>query len=488
MLRNASRWHTLFLLLVVGLSCLLSLRSLLVFPNFSATDEAIIFDYVDTLKQTGRIEPRLNPYRTPILNGNLYIYAAAMWTDIFPNDPFALRSLSALGGFVLLAVVYGMARQLASPVTALTATALMSINLLWTAVSHVGRQDIWLAVVVWLAIGLALAGQKRHSCKLSLLSGLIAALSADVHPFGALACAALGVWWLVRLHQRVITLKLLCSFVIGGLLGAAYYAFVHILPDPAAFVAALHSELFSNGAEGGTALGAMVQRHINYFASNPLEIGLLVLCAFKAARDRHTQNMGMIVLMLVVLYGLLVADSNPYYPIIWFTGLVILSAITLGKMNRRWRVPLALAFFASFILNNARIERHVDTAWNLRVVEAMEQVAAQVPASGSSLGETFFYVAVRDQFPHELNFYGFTYVYFQALETSKSYWEVIEALAPAWILTMEDDQAFTPPYDTLSVEVPHMRLILPGNALESRYLLTSSIPTSVGNFEIWQHR
>lgn len=488
MLRNASRWYTLFLLLVIGLSCLLSLRSLRAFPNFSATDEAIIFDYVDTLKQTGSIEPRLNPYQSPILNGNLYIYAAAAWTELFPNDPFALRYLSVLGGFVLLAVVYGVTRQLGSPANALIATALMSINLLWTAVSHIGRQDIWLALFVWLAVGLALMGQKRRSRALALLAGLVIALSADVHPFGALACLALGGWWLVRWYQQAVSLRLVQSFVVGGLLGAAYYALVHILPDPAAFAAALHSELFSNGAEGGTALGAMVQRHINYFASNPLEIGLLLFCAFKAARDRHTQKMGMIVLMLVVLYGLLVADPNPYYPIIWFTGLVILSAITLGKMNHRWRVPLALAFFATFILNNARIERHVDAGWNLRVVEAMEQVAAQVPANGSGLGETFFYVALRDQFPYELNFSGFTYVYFQALETNQNYWEVIEPLAPAWILTMDDDQTFAPPYDTLSVEVPHMRLILPGNALASRYVLTDSIPTSVGNFEIWQRR
>lgn len=488
MMRNAARWRTFFLLLVIGLSCLLSWRSLRVFPNFSATDEAIIFDYVDTLKQTGSIEPRLNPYRSPILNGNLYIYAAAAWSALFPDDPFALRYLSALGGFVLLAVVYGVTRQLGSPATALTATALMSINLLWVAVSHIGRQDIWLAVFVWLAVGLALAGQKHRSYKLSLLAGLVVALSADVHPFGALACVALGGWWLARWHRQHVSTALVWSFVVGGLLGTAYYAGVHILPDPAAFAAAVQSELFSNGAEGGSALAAMLQRHVNYFASNPLEIGLLLLCAFKGARDHHAQGIGIFVLVLVGLYAGLVADPNPYYPIVWFTGLAILSALTLGAMNRRWRALLALAFFVAFIITSARIERHVDAAWNLRVIEAIEQVAVQVPASGSGLGETFFYVALREQFPQRLNFWGFTYVYFQALETGQSYWEVIESLAPQWILTMDDNHAFTPPYDTLSVEVPHMRLFLPENALESGYSLTHSIPTSVGTFEIWQRR
>lgn len=488
MLRNVSRWRTFFLLLVIGLSCLLSVRSLRVFPNFSATDEAIIFDYVDTLKQTGSIEPRLNPYRSPILNGNLYIYAAAAWTELFPGDPFSLRYLSALGGFVLLAVVYGVARQFGSGTTALTATALMAINLLWTAVSHIGRQDIWLAVFVWLAVGLALAGQKRHSHRLALLAGLVVALSADVHPFGVLACLALGGWWLMRWYQQAVSPTLLRSFVIGGLVGAAYYAVVHILPDPAAFAAAVQRELFSNGAEGGSALAAMVQRHVNYFASNPLEIGLLIFCAFKAARDRHAQSIGIFVIILVGLYAALVADPNPYYPIVWFTGLVILSAMTISKLSNRWRVPLALTFFAAFIINNARIERHVDARWNLRVIEAIEEVAAQAPASGSGLGETFFYMALRGQFPQGLNFFGFTYVYFQALETRQSYWDVIVPLAPGWIVTMDDDRAFAPPYDTLSVEVPHMRLILPENALESGYRLSDSIPTSVGTFEIWQRR
>lgn len=486
--RHAPRWHTVFLLLVLGLSCLLSWRSLHAFPNFSATDEAIIFDYVDTLKQTGSIEPRLNPYRSPILNGNLYIYTASAWSELFPDDPFALRYFSALGGFVLLAVVYGVVRQLGSSTTALVAATLMSINLLWMAVSHIGRQDIWLAVFVWLAVGLALAGQRRRSNRLTLLAGLVVGLSADVHPFGALACVALGMWWLVRWHQQIVSRALLWSFVVGGLLGAAYYAAVHILPNPAAFAAAVHSELFSNGAEGGTALAALLQRHVNYFASNPLEIGLLLLCSFKGARDHHAQGIGIFVLVLVGLYAGLVADPNPYYPIVWFTGLVILSAMTLNLMKNHWRVPIALAFVAAYIISSARIERHVAAEWNLNVLDAMEQVAAQVPTTGSGLGETFFYVALREQFPQGLNFSGFTYVYFQALETQRSYWDVIEPLASEWILTMEDDLAFAPPYDTLSVEVPHMRLILPENALESGYVLTHSLPTSVGTFELWQRR
>ncbi len=163
--RIPSMLPLLFLILVIVVGSLISLRSIRAFPNFSATDEAIIFDYVDTWKRTDVVEPSLMPYPSPIVNGNLYIYAAALWTDWFPNDPFALRNFSALGGFVLLVVVYTVARQLGDRLIGLTAAALMATNLLWQAVGHIGRQDVWLAVCIWTAVGLALAAQKRDSRK-----------------------------------------------------------------------------------------------------------------------------------------------------------------------------------------------------------------------------------------------------------------------------------------------------------------------------------
>lgn len=489
MQRTASALTLFLLVLAIAFGCFLSLRSIRVFPNFSATDEAIIFDYADTLKRTGSIQPSLNPFSSPVINGNLYIYAAAAWTNLFPDDPFALRHLSALGGFALLAVVYAVTRQFGSPSTALTTTALMATNLLWAAVSHVGRQDVWLAVVVWAAVAISLVAQARNSPAFSLLSGLLVALSADVHPFGMLACVALGISWLLRRRSRAVSRRLLFAFVFGGLLGTAYYAAVHILPDPTAFIQALRSELVSNGAEGGSPLGAMLQRHLNYLASNPLEVGLLLFCALIAARQRQARGIGAFVLALVMLYALLVADPNPYYSIVWVTGWVILSSVVLSTLNPRARIPLVLAFFAAFVVTAARIERHVSANWNTQALAAIQQVAAQVPSSSPGLAETFLYVALRDQhLLRDSGFIGFTYVYFRALETGMSYWDVISTLNPAWLVTMTDNSAFTPPYDTLSVEVPHMRLVIPPATLEAQYVLTDSILTSVGTFEIWQRR
>jgi len=132
----------LLLIAIIIAGCAVSLRSIHDFPNFSATDEAMIFNYIDTFERTGKIEASLIPYRAPIVTGNLYIYGAELWTNLFHGDPFALRDFSALGGLLLIALVFATARRLGDTLTGWIAAALLATNLLWMAVSHVGRQEI----------------------------------------------------------------------------------------------------------------------------------------------------------------------------------------------------------------------------------------------------------------------------------------------------------------------------------------------------------
>lgn len=467
-------------LIVAGIY--VNLRSIRAFPNWSATDEAIIHDYVDTWQRTGVVEASLVPYPAPTLTGNLYVYAAALWTNLFPDDPFALRGFSALGGIALLVVVFGVATQLEDRLAGLIAAALLATNLLWTAVAHVGRQEIWLAVFVWAAVGLSQAAQRRKSTTLALLAGLVVALSADVHPLGAYACLALGVWWLREMRQHT-PCRLLTPFVVGGLLGTAYYFWMHVLPDPAYFGQAVHGELISYGAEGWSPLAAMLGRHLNYVLSNPLEVGLLVVCSILALRQRNNAGIGGFLGVLLLLYALTVADANLYYPILWITGMVILSALALRRAAPTRRVPLALAFFAAFLINAGRIEQHVGADWNARALDAIQQVAAQVPLTGRGMGESFLYLALP-----ETDLIGFTFVHFRASDTGRSRWEVVESLQPNWIVTMENQAAFLPEFDTLSVDVPHMRLEIPDEALAADYRLRDTVVTSVGTFEIWERR
>ena len=97
------------------------------------------------------------------------------------------------------------------------------------------------------------------------------------------------------------------------------------------------------------------------------------------------------------------------------------------------------------------------------------------------MGESFLYLALRDP-----NFIGFTFVNFWAADDRHRRWEVVETLQPDWIVTMRDESAFTPPFGILSVDVPHMHLEIPDEALAQAYHLDDSIATSVGNFEIWR--
>ncbi|MEO8393743.1 MAG: glycosyltransferase family 39 protein, partial [Chloroflexota bacterium] len=278
----------LLLIGVIATGCIVSLRSIRDFPNFSATDEAMIFNYIDTFERTGKIEASLIPYPAPVVTGNLYTVAAALWINVFRDDPFALRNFSTVGGLLLIAVVFATGRALRDGLTGGIAAALLATNLLWMAVSHVGRQEVWLAVFVWTAYWLSLEARKRESRWIAALAGVMVALSADVHPLGALACVALGGWWISQCGWRIgsvgrvipltpadqervsfpsptqaergeknakpelspINSRLLMMFILGGLIGTAYYVSVHVLPDPGYFLAGVRDELVSYGAEG----------------------------------------------------------------------------------------------------------------------------------------------------------------------------------------------------------------------------------------------
>ncbi len=467
--------------LLIGMVVLgvgVSLWSIPAFPNWSATDEAIIVDFVDTYQRTGVIEASMTPYDAPTVTGNLYVYAARLWQTIFPTEPLALRVFSTVGGLALIVVVFAVTRALQDTLTAWIAAALLATNLLWLAAAHIARQESWLAVWVWSAVGLTLVAQRRRSRGLALLSGLVVAFSADVHPLGAYACLALGLWWLVELRRER---NLLTWFVIGGAVGAAYYAAVHILPDPARFLQAIHDEAVSYGAEGWTPLAALIQRHAQYVAANPLEFGLLIVGAL--AGLRYQRGLGVFVGALIALYALTVADPNPYYPLLWITGMAILTALALRQLRSGWRAPLLAAVWALFVLNAVLIGRQVAADWNGQALSAAEQVAAAVPSSGQGMGEAFLYLALRDP-----TYIGFPFVEFLAAGEGVTRWQAVAALAPGWIVTLRDQAAFAPPFDVMSVSVPNMHLQIPDAALARAYRLVRVVPTSVGDFQIWVKR
>ncbi len=466
------------LIALVGLGVGVSLWSIRAFPNWSATDEATIVNYVDTYERTGVIAASMVPYDAPTVTGNLYVAAALLWRRIFPDDPYALRMFSALGGLALIAVVFAVTRTLQDGLTAWIAAALLATNLLWLAVSHVGRQEAWLAVWVWGAVGLTLMACRRRSRVLALLSGLVVAKSADVHPLGAYACIALGLWWLADLRRDR---RLLLWFVIGGMMGAGYYAAVHVLPDPARFMQAIHDEAVSYGAEGWTPLAAFVQRHVSYAATNPLELGLLIAGAL--AGLRYQRRLGVFVGALIALYALTVADPNPYYPLLWITGMAILTAAALRHLRTGWRVALLVAVWALFVLNAALIARQVGADWNGRALSAAEQVAAAVPSSRQGMGEAFLYLALRDP-----TYTGFPFVEFLAADEGITRWQAAAALAPDWIVTMRDQTTFAPPFASMSVDVPNMHLQIPDAELAQAYHLARVVSTPVGDFQIWVKR
>jgi hypothetical protein len=227
----------------------------------------------------------------------------------------------------------------------------------------------------------------------------------------------------------------------------------------------------------------MLARHLKYLLANPLELGLLVFGSIWAQRQRRGRSLGVFLGALLLLYTVTVADPNLYYPIIWITGMgmVILTAFALRRAAWRWCAPLCVAFAAAFVLNVVLVERHMRADWNGRALDAIQQAAARIPLGQRGTGESVLYLALRDP-----RFIGFSFVNFWAADQGITRWEVVEMLQPDWIVTMRNENDFTPEFSALSVDVPHMRLEIPDAALEQTYHLTDTIVTSVGTFEFWQ--
>lgn len=480
------------LMIPIAAGVAVSLRSIQAFPNFSATDEAIIYDYVDTFTRTGQVYASLVPYDAPTVTGNLYVYGAARWVSLFPGEPYALRNLSMMGGLVLLGVVFLVGRALGGALSGGIAAALLATNLYWLAVAHVGRQEIWLAASVWAAVWLSLEARSHIGTNsgtlLALSAGALVALSADVHPLGVYACVALGAWWIycciqtrARRAAPLQVRRLLAAFVIGGVAGTMYYVVTHVLPDPARFFAAIGDEAVSYGAEGWTPPAALVARHLKYLTANPLELALLVGGSVWTARRGYGQGLGVFLGVLLALYGLTVADPNLYYPIVWITGMVILTAVALRHASARWQASLVVLLAAAFILNAVLVERHVQANWNGQALDALRQVAAVIPPDERGTGESVLYLVMRDP-----RLIGFTFVHFQAAALGVEAQEVIDVLQPGWIITMTDETAFEPAFGYMSADMPHMRLGIPDATLAGAYDLRETVVTSVGRFEIWR--
>jgi len=280
----------------------------------------------DTMHSPDQLRTGYEWVRWPLLGNAPYLVSFA----ILGLGYFQARLVSWVFGALLLLVTFLVGRRTYGALTGVLAVLLLSLSPPFIQASRYARPDIFLAVVVMVAYGLVTWALERNRWWAHLLAGLLLGLALDIHfntiPLGL----GLGVLYLAVYRRRLLRMPGTWLFAGGVLLGVAYYAAVHILPNPAIYV----------------------QEHITFFGTThalPIEDlsvqTLLWSIRGEIARyDFYTHSLAFGVIGASMAY-LLVRGSRQDRNLLTFVGAVFVSFVLLVRSKHSEYAILLYPFF-----------------------------------------------------------------------------------------------------------------------------------------------
>jgi len=301
--------------------------------------------------------------------GRLYLIGLGILFRVLGVGLYQARLFSWLGGVVAVVMIYRLGCRLFDRRTALGAALLLGVSWQFTFNSHYARMEMWMAaasVLVAYVVARFCIPASPWGC---LASGVLAALLVDVHLVGLcfLAGISLFVLWEYGVSQR--RFRVLAAYVLGVLMGLAYWALVHLLPDPPVAWQQLMVGYTSIQAtpQSGT-LVDMLSRQIDVWRGQYLDamrgLGLIegiyaVVGLSIAVWRRRWEDKFLLALVggAALAYTFLVHNKHPYYRMAWdpFTMLLISAAISRigATISAAWSGPKAVfvgVIFAPLVL------------------------------------------------------------------------------------------------------------------------------------------
>ncbi len=149
----------------------------------------------------------------------------------------SLRLVSLLFGLVLLGTVYHLGNRLYGQRVGLVAAGLLAVSPAFLSASHMARHDVIVAAFGFGAIALQLSDSSSSLPGKSLLSGLIAALTLDIHPIGIVYLAAIGGLYLLDHGRSVLRARRFSAYCLGAAVGLVWFTAIHLLPYPQTYLA-----------------------------------------------------------------------------------------------------------------------------------------------------------------------------------------------------------------------------------------------------------
>ena len=426
---------------------------------------------------------------------------------LFGPTLFAVRLVSLLAGMILLAVIYYIAVRLYDHYTGLLAVGLLGMSVPFFQMAHYGRQDIIVAAFGYGAVACYLSAAHSGRYWKGFLAGLLATLTLDIHPSGAIFIAAIGLLCLRDYGRRAIRTTRCWTVGAGIVAGTVYFVALHILPDPQVF-STLYKLTFGDfrmpPLQTGDPLIWLTSLKdtlsgLDIPVGEPLRaqsiLGGLIAAATIGVLWRRTDADRTILTLLgglILAFALLIQFKQLFYYISLLPAAVVISAAWVAWLMRLpWRGSLrgysrlvllwGLVFVAVSIVLPALLGDG-----NPNYETSLAAVRQAIPATSTVMGNQLYWLAQ----PKQRYLSWEQLIYYQRYRPGSSLAEAFEYLRPDYLIFDGSLSVYVKPdksqldlyTQTLYISKPELTRVL-----AERAQLVATVPAiTFGTIQIYQ--
>ena len=240
----------------------------------------------------------------------------------------AIRLPSLLAGMALLGMTAAVGSLLWPGRSGPLAALVLALQPLFLLASHLVRPEIWLALVVMLALECSLLGWKRDQPLWDVAAALLTVLSLEFHQNGAVFALGLAATYLVRYGRRVWRQRNSLAFLGTSLLGAPVYFYGHA----GVLAQSLPAQV------GGAALGSATSHSIPLLSSNPL--GWLLNEVARYAWYFGHDQMGALLLGFAIAAALRRRTEADHSLLAWLLGSALAMMLLVSRTFELYLLPM----------------------------------------------------------------------------------------------------------------------------------------------------
>jgi 4-amino-4-deoxy-L-arabinose transferase-like glycosyltransferase len=405
---------TRFILLSLGIAAIwFSLSTVMIYPKIYTDEGWLLNKSWSSIHQGPFYSSSINlgVHGDPEVVSSVAWWPVGLWLRITGLGIWQGRLFLWFCGVATVVIIFRAAQLMHNRTTAWIAALFTAWSTLLLYISHFVRPEAMLTMVIALALYFHARVLRYRRGRDALLLGLILALSVEVHPNAVLYCAAFGllysgcdVWLSWRQRSLVIERRLL-GLAAGGIIGAALYVIVRILPDPQAFSDQMNYYYSSNYGPSHLSLDLLKNRlrapvnHVrSWFALSLVEGNAVFLSTIEAFVSRRPADVSLAVVLLSCLGGWLVLGSRPaptYIALLLPPAALLVGSSTAHisrQTNRIFIVTVVLILSVAGLSLNRTITAR-QAGYNEKFDTCLSAMKDRLPDNGMILGEHLFWLA-----------------------------------------------------------------------------------------------